>query len=68
MSIIRLVKHKTVDNGWTDFSYEVPFDSNAGRVLFRTGFFLELASLTNYVKWDVIQKGKGKGELLYTSD
>ena len=65
VSILRLVKHKTVDNGWINFSYEVPFDSNAGRVLFRTGFLLELASLMDYVKWNVIQKGKGKGGVDY---
>ncbi len=49
------------DQGWGRFSFEVPFDSNAGRVLFRTGFFLEWASLNDYVKWQVIQKGTGKG-------
>lgn len=65
VSIFRLVKHKTRDNGWTDFSYEVPFDSNAGRVLFRTGFFLEFASLRDYENWNVIQKGKGKGGVDY---
>ncbi len=61
VSIFKLVKHKIGDNGWTDFSYEVPFDSNAGRVLFRTGFLLELASLADYESWKVIQKGEGKG-------
>lgn len=48
------------DLGWSDFSFEVPFDSNAGRVLFRTGFFLEWASLKDYTQWSVIQKGAGK--------
>lgn len=65
VSIFRLVKHKIADDGWTDFSYEVPFDSNAGRVLFRTGFLLELASLEDYEKWNVIQKGRGKGGVNY---
>jgi len=53
------------DNGWSRWSYEVPFDSNAGRVLFRTGFFLSLADLEDYEDWDVIQKGKGKGNTNY---
>ncbi|MGB9629015.1 MAG: hypothetical protein ACPL6D_10160 [Thermodesulfobacteriota bacterium] len=49
------------DNSFGTLSYELPFDSNAGRVLFRTGFFLKCADLSEYEKWDVIQKGKGKG-------
>ena len=65
VSTFRLVKHRKNDNGWTDFSYEVPFDSNVGRVLFRTGFLLELATLKDYEKWNVIQKGKGKGGVNY---
>jgi hypothetical protein len=32
------------DVNWGKLSYEVPFDSNVGRVLFRTGFLLELAA------------------------
>jgi len=62
-SILRLVKHRVKDTGWSGISYEVPFDSNAGRVLFRTGFLLELAPLKDYENWNVIQKGKGKGGL-----
>jgi len=65
VSIFKLIKHKTEDSGWSDFSYEVPFDSNAGRVLFRTGFLLELASLRDYENWKVIQKEKGKGGVDY---
>ncbi len=49
------------DNSFGPLSYELPFDSNAGRVLFRTGFFLKCADLSEYEKWNVIQKGKGKG-------
>ena len=45
VSIFNLVKHRSGDTGWTDISYEVPFDSNAGRVLFRAGFFTSLADL-----------------------
>lgn len=53
------------DDGWSKWSYEVPFDSNAGRVLFRTGFLLNLADLKNYEDWEVIQRGKGKGKTHY---
>ncbi len=51
--------------GWNAFSFEVPFDSNAGRVLWRTGFFLQWAEEQSYVKADAIQPGKGKGGLNY---
>ncbi len=46
---------------WNKISYELPFDSNAGRVLFRTGFLTNIASLKNYENWEVIQKNAGKG-------
>jgi len=59
VSIFSLSKKK--NNGWSNLSYELPFDSNAGRVLFRTGFLFELAQEQDYIKWEVIQKGKGKG-------
>jgi len=49
------------DVNWGKRSYEVPFDSNVGRVLFRTGFLLELANLLDLEEWDVIQKNGGKG-------
>jgi len=65
VSIFRLVKHKLSDRGWTDISYEVPLDSNAGRVLFRTGFLLEWAALKDYEAQNVIQRGKGKGGTHY---
>ena len=48
------------DDGWSEWSYETPFDSNAGRVLFRTGFLLSVADLRDYIDWGVIQKNKGK--------
>jgi len=60
VSIFNLVKDKSKDNGWSGISYEIPFDSNAGRVLFRTGFLLKLANLEDYEEWKVIQKDKGK--------
>lgn len=65
VNIFNLVKYKKKDAGWTGISYEVPFDSNAGRVLFRTGFLLEWATLEDYEKWEIIQKGKGKGGTNY---
>ena len=46
---------------WGKLSFEVPFDSNVGRVLFRTGFFLELASLSDLEGWNFVQKNAGKG-------
>jgi hypothetical protein len=51
---------KKNDSSFGPLSYELPFDSNAGRVLFRTGFLLNWADLSDYKNWDVIQEGKGK--------
>ena len=65
VSVFNLVKLRRCDNGWTDLSYELPLDSNAARVLFRTGFLSEIASLDDYEKWGVIQKSKGKGRYHY---
>lgn len=48
--------------GWGEYSYEVPFDSNAGRVLFRTGWLLAWADLDDYRNWDAIQSGNGRGD------
>lgn len=48
------------DPGWGPFGFELPFDSNAGRVLFRTGFLFQWASLEEYEKWDVVRPGRGK--------
>src|SRR5207248_2314424 len=42
---------------------EVPFDSNAGRVLWRSGLFLRLATLEEYLATDVVRPGAGKGGL-----
>lgn len=55
----KLVKRK--DNSFGPLSYELPFDSNAGRVLFRTGFLLYCAKLSDFEGWEVIQRNKGKG-------
>jgi len=56
---------KQNEDGWSKWSYESPFDSNAGRVLFRIGFLLSLANAADYEKWEVIQKGAGKGNTNY---
>jgi len=53
------------EEGWSKWSFEVPFDSNAGRVLFRAGFFTSLSDLEDYEDWEVIQRGKGKGKTHY---
>ncbi|MBN1868610.1 hypothetical protein JW916_15110 [Candidatus Sumerlaeota bacterium] len=53
------------EKSWGRLSYEVPFDSNAGRVLWRTGFFSLWATDTEYVAKEVVQKGQGKGGLHY---
>ncbi|HMF34727.1 MAG TPA: hypothetical protein VKK79_25110 [Candidatus Lokiarchaeia archaeon] len=50
---------------WGKYSFEVPFDSNAGRVLFRTGYFFLWTSLRDLIKNEVIQKGQGKGGTNY---
>lgn len=52
---------KRKNNSFGPLSYELPLDSNIGRVLFRSGFWLEWAKLEEYEKWDVIQKKGGKG-------
>lgn len=51
--------------GWDDFSFEVPFDSNAGRVLWRAGYLLFWAPESLYQKTNVVQPGKGKQGLNY---
>lgn len=49
------------DAAWGAYSFEVPYDSNAGRVLWRTGYFRRLADEKEYVKNQVVQRGAGKG-------
>ena len=65
VSEFNLVKYKTKDPGWTGISYELPLDSNAGRVLFRSGFLFELTSMEDLKKWKVIKEGEGKGKTNY---
>jgi len=50
---------------WGKYSFEVPFDSNAGRVLFRTGYLFHWAELKDYKKYDVIRVKAGKGNTDY---
>lgn len=49
------------DAAWDAWSYEVPFDSNAGRVLYRTGFITTWLDDATLRQRDVLQAGKGKG-------
>ena len=49
------------DPGWGPFSFEAPYDSNAGRVLWRTGYLLNWATEREYKSKSVIQPGAGKG-------
>lgn len=53
------------DKSWGSLSYELPFDSNVGRVLFRTGFLLHCADLSDYEKLGIIQKREIKGGKYY---
>ncbi|MGC8838993.1 MAG: hypothetical protein ACP5UM_11310 [Anaerolineae bacterium] len=48
------------DPGWGSFGFELPLDSNAGRVLFRTGFLFQWTSLEELKKWDVVRPERGK--------
>lgn len=64
VSILGLVKREKTD-GWGDYSYEVPFDSNAGRVLFRTGFFHQFATEKLMRKWKAVQPNQGAGGTHY---
>jgi len=58
VSSFRLTRRK--EPSWGDFSFEVPYDSNAGRVLWRTGFLLKWATKKDYLQQEVIQLGAGK--------
>lgn len=56
---------RRTDKGWSPFSYEVPYDSNAGRVLWRTGYLLHWLDEQILRGADVIQPDKGKGGTHY---
>ena len=51
---------KRNDNTWGKYSYELPLDSNVGRVFLRTGVLQKLATMQDYQEADIIQLGKGK--------
>lgn len=53
------------DTGWDNYSYEVPYDSNAGRVLWRTGYLLCWASKDDFINRKVLQPGAGKNGTTY---
>lgn len=56
---------RRTDPSWGEYSYEVPFDSNAGRVLWRTGYLLALSGLDAFREASVVQPGAGKGRAHY---
>ncbi|MGB9800943.1 MAG: hypothetical protein ACPLUL_12700 [Thermanaerothrix sp.] len=56
---------RTDDLAWQGLSYEVPYDSNAGRVLWRTGYLLHWASEEDYLHYQVLQPRRGKGGTTY---
>jgi hypothetical protein len=47
-------------NSWGKLSFELPLDSNAGRVLFRTGWLLNFMTLRELKNWEVVQEEAGK--------
>jgi hypothetical protein len=51
---------KRKDSTWSKHSYELPLDSNVGRILLRTGALLKLATMEDYQKADIIQLDGGK--------
>jgi len=51
---------RRADKAWGPFSFEVPYDSNAGRVLWRTGYLLRWAREESYKSKQVVQTGAGK--------
>jgi len=63
VSSFKLIRR--TEASWGEYSFEVPYDSNAGRVLWRTGYLLHWASEGEYEKRDVIQRRRGKGGLDY---
>jgi len=58
VSSFRLARKR--EPSWGEFSFEVPYDSNAGRVLWRTGYLLRWANEEYYKKQKIVQPGKGK--------
>lgn len=56
---------KSNEISWGKYSFEFPFDSNAGRVLFRIGFFLTFSDFKDLKLCDFIQFNKGKNNNHY---
>ncbi|PKN81609.1 MAG: hypothetical protein CVU47_06150 [Chloroflexi bacterium HGW-Chloroflexi-9] len=50
------------NRAWDAWSYEVPFDSNAGRVMYRTGFTRQWLTDAQLVAAEAIQPGRGKNQ------
>lgn len=50
---------------WDAWSFEVPFDSNAGRVLYRTGLLDAWGTAAAYRESEVLQPRKGKERKTY---
>ena len=63
ISTFRLTRRQ--EKSWGDFSFEVPYDSNAGRVLWRTGYLLRWANEEAYREHNVLQPRRGKGGTTY---
>jgi len=51
---------KRKDDTWGKYSYELPFDSNVGRILLRTGALLQFATMQDYQQKNIIQLDGGK--------
>ena len=63
VSSFSLSRHKC--DAWGKYSFEVPYDSNAGRVLWRTGYLLRLANEDEYKSKQVVNHNKGKHDKHY---
>lgn len=50
-----------ISPGWDGLSYESPLDSNAGRVLLRSGFLSSIMTIEDLVRAKAVQAGSGKG-------
>jgi len=51
---------KRNDDAWGKYSYELPFDSNVGRILWRAGALLQVATMQDYLDKKVVQLDEGK--------
>lgn len=53
-----IVRNK--NTSWGSLSYELPLDSNAGRVLFRMGWINQITTIDELLEQNVIDEKKGK--------